>query len=105
MKGLTLTAEQQSALARITEIGMRWTVGSRCDRPRDDVVAELHSVTRDRAVLGVALGIAMGAAELDGWSSYRKLAELYRAAGADEQVAAAELAWHATTAWSTFLRL
>ena len=50
------------------------------------------ALTRDRAVLGVALGVALAAFEFDGWPSHRKLAELYRAAGADEHIAAVELA-------------
>jgi hypothetical protein len=40
----------------------------------------------------VALGVALAAFEVDGWLSYCKLAELYRAAGADEHIAAVELA-------------
>ena len=75
------------------EIGVRWTVGSRSGMVPNDAVAELQAVTRDGVVLGVVLGTALAAAELDGWRPYRELAELYRSAGGDEQVAAAELAW------------
>jgi hypothetical protein len=51
------------------------------------------AVTRDSVVFGVVLGAALATVELDGWSFYNALVELYREAGADEQVAAAELAW------------
>ena len=89
---VTLTAEQRAALERIMGIGQQWTFGNRSDRPREEAIAALHALTRDRAVLGVALGLALAAFEFDGWPSYCKLAELYRAAGADEHIAAVELA-------------
>ena len=89
---VTLTAEQRVALERIMGIGQQWTFGSRSDRPQEEAIAALHASTRDRAVLGVALGVALAAFEFDGWPSYCKLAELYRAAGADEHIAAVELA-------------
>jgi hypothetical protein len=89
---VTLTAEQRAALERIIGIGQQWTFGNRSDRPREEAIAALHALTRDRAVLGVALGVALAAFEVDGWLSYCKLAELYRAAGADEHIAAVELA-------------
>ena len=92
MEEVTLTAEQQAALERIMGIGQQWTFGNRSDRPREEAIAALQALTRDRAVLGVALGVASTAFEFDGWPSYRKLAELYRAAGADEHIAAVELA-------------
>jgi hypothetical protein len=55
---------------------------------------ELWSVTRDPVVFGVALAAALANIGLDGWEHATRLAQLYRAAGADEQVAAAELEWH-----------
>jgi hypothetical protein len=57
---------------------------------------ELWPITRDPVVFGVALGAALANVELDGWSLAQTLVELYRAAGADEQVAAQQLAWHRT---------
>jgi hypothetical protein len=87
-----LTAEQRLAVERVMGIGVRWTVGVRSSM-LGDAIAQMHAVTRDGVVLGVALGTALAAAEMDGWRSYRELAELYRRAGADEVVAAAELAW------------
>jgi hypothetical protein len=89
---VSLTVEQRAALERIMGIGQQWTFGNRSDRPREEAIAALHALTCDRAVLGVALGVALAAFEFDGWPSYRKLAELYRAAGADEHIAAVELA-------------
>lgn len=75
--------------SKVSGIGQRWTFGPLADRPREDAIAELHAVTRDHVVLGHALV----AVQLDGWPGYDRLAELYRAAGADAQVAASELAW------------
>jgi hypothetical protein len=91
--GVALTAEQRLVLERVVGVAVLLTVGSRSGSLQEDPVAALHKVTRDGVVLGVALGTALAAAELDGWRSYRELAEVYRRAGADERVAAAELAW------------
>jgi hypothetical protein len=90
---VVLTAEQRLAVERVVGIGVRWTVGGCSDLMRGHMVAGLHAVTRDGVVLGVALGTVLAAAEMDGWRPYRTLAEVYRDAGADEHVAAAELAW------------
>ena len=99
MDKVVLTVEQRVALKRIMGIGHRWTFGNCSDRPRGEAIAALHASTRDGVVLGVALGVAMAAFEFDGWPLYRNLAELYRAAGADEHIAAVELTsqrdWHA----------
>jgi hypothetical protein len=92
-KGVFLTADQRQTLARVVAVGVRWTVGGGSGLSQEDTVAALRQVTHDGVVLGVALGTALAAAELDGWRSYGELAEVYRSAGADEQVAAAELAW------------
>ena len=93
MERVVLTAEQRVAVERIVGIGVRWTVGGSSDLLRGKVIDEMHAVTRDGVVLGVALGTVLAAAEMDGWQPYRTLAEVYRDAGADEHVAAAELAW------------
>ena len=90
---VVLTSEQRVAVERVVGIGLRWTVGGSSDLLREKVIAELHAVTRDGVALGVALGTVLAAAEMDGWRQYRTLAEIYRDAGADEHVAAAELAW------------
>jgi hypothetical protein len=90
---VTLTAEQRVELDQIMGIGQQWTFGNCPDRPREEAIAALHAVTRDGVVLGVALGVALAAFEIDGWPSYCELAELYRAAGADDHIAAVELAW------------
>jgi hypothetical protein len=103
VKAVSLTAEQRLAVERLVGIGVRWTVGVRSDAPADPI-AEMHAVTRDGVVLGVALGTALAAAELDGWRPYRELAELYRRAGADEGVAAVELAWQRDRSMNNGLR-
>ena len=73
-------------------IAQQWTFGNCSERPREEAIAALHALTRDGVVLGVARGVALAAFEFDGWPSYCELAELYKAAGADEHIAAAELA-------------
>jgi hypothetical protein len=67
--------------------------------PRIEAVAALHEISTDPAALGVALGRAPATIDIGRHASYQPLAELYRAAGADEQVAAAGLAWQKTQYW------
>src|SRR3954454_17252231 len=81
------------ALSRVVDVGRRWLIDNSTHHPIGDAVAAVHNITRDRVLLGVALGAALSASELDTWKGHRRLADLYRAAGADEQIAAAELAW------------
>ena len=92
--GAVLNAKQRLAVARVSGVGRRWAVGALQDHPQADAIAAIRQVTRDPAVLGVALGSALAAAELDGYSTHKRLAGLYRLAGADEQVAAISLDWH-----------
>jgi len=94
-----LTAEQRAALERIMGIGQQWTFGNRSDRPRVDAIAALLALTRDRAVLGVALA----AFECDGHRAEApELAsavwEILKAEGIDP---APE---RSITTWADFLR-
>lgn len=88
-----LSSERRMQLATLSGTAQRWGIGALRDRPLDEAVAALHEITRDPLVLGVALGNAMAGVELDGYASYARLVEMFRAAGADEDVAAAHLQW------------
>jgi hypothetical protein len=96
--GADLDAAQRMALARISGIGQRWAFGDHRDRPRTEAVAAIHAVTRDPVVLGIALGGAIHQTEAE--PRGQGLVELYRAAGADEDVAAVNLAWQRSRPWS-----
>ena len=99
-----LTAEQQLAVAQVTVAAQGWVTGDRRYPPRGEAVAALHKISTDPAVLGVALGCALAHVELDGMRAYQRLAELYRAAGADERVAAAYLERQRTQYWASTRR-
>jgi hypothetical protein len=94
--GASLTSTQRLQLAKVSGTGQLWCFGAMKDRPRPEAIAAIHEESRDPAVLGIALGAALAAVELDGWVWNERLAELYRAAGADEQIAAVNLEWHRT---------
>lgn len=89
-----LRAEQRLELAKVSGTGQRWAIGPLRDRPLQEAVAAVHADSRDPVVLGVALGAALAGIELDRYASHQRLAELYRAAGADEATAVATLDWH-----------
>lgn len=80
------------AVAKLSGAAARLTVGSDKGMPRDRAVAELHAISTDRAVLGIALGDVLHRVETES-AGYLVTAELLRACGADEAVAAARLAW------------
>lgn len=71
---------------------LRWPVD-------DEAVAEMHAVTRDPAVYGIALGNVLANIERRGWTHEKPLAELYRACGADEDIAARQVAWRREQKW------
>lgn len=88
-----LDRRRRIALAQISGLGQRLAFNPDCAHVTlAEAVAELHAITRDPVLYGMALGAAQ--AELDEWPGRsRDLVTLYRAAGADEQVATASLAW------------
>jgi hypothetical protein len=96
-----LNAEQQAAVARLRVAAAEWVFGDRRNGSRTEAVAALREISTDPAVLGVVLGRALAHVELDGMRVYRRLAELYRAAGADEQVAADHLGWQKAQYWAS----
>jgi len=91
--GADLDRHQRIALARISGRVQRLAFGALRDWRLVEKVAALHEETRDRAVLGIALGAAMASVELEGLPNFAAVVELLRAAGADEQVAAAHFEW------------
>lgn len=91
--GAELDSKQRLDLAMITGAGKRWTFGDLKDRPTAEAIADLHAISPDPVLYGIALGDALATIEIDGWPSYARLAELYRACGADEAVAQVHLEW------------
>jgi hypothetical protein len=90
--GSNLDQRRRLALAKIAGAGQRWAFGDWRDRPREAAVADLHAITRDPVLYGLALGGAL--AQLEEWPrTPPALVELYRACGADEDVAARNLDW------------
>lgn len=87
-----LTSGQRMALARISGAAQLLSIGRERDMRRDWAVARLHGISTDPAVLGAALGDVLRRIEVES-PTYAVTAELLRAAGADEDVAAARLAW------------
>jgi hypothetical protein len=81
------------AVAQVSGSADRLSVGRDKDWPRERALAELHSITRDPAVFGTVLGNVLYKIEAEptGWGA--ETAELLRAAGADEAVAAARVEW------------
>jgi hypothetical protein len=78
-----LPAAERLALAELQGIARRRTTGRDSDRPREEAVAELHAVTTDPRLLGIAAG--MVAAEPSGTGG--PVAELLLDAGGDRDVA------------------
>jgi hypothetical protein len=56
-------------------------------------VAELHGITTDPVIYGILLGNTLGRIELAGWEHLLPLADAYRAAGADLEVAERQRQW------------
>jgi hypothetical protein len=99
--GSNLDQRSRLALAKIAGEGQRWAFGDWRDRPRAEAVAALHAITKDPVVFGLALGAALAQLE-ERPNTPPALVELYRACGADEDVAARNLQWQRTR--STFTR-
>ena len=59
---------------------------------QEQAVAELHAITRDPVPLGYALGVCLHRGEVESTDNQVTIG-LLRSAGADEDVAAAKLAW------------
>lgn len=85
-------------LAKLSGAAERWCFGDLKDRPGDVRLAVLLGYSRDPLVWGVILGGALAEVEL-GRSSYERLAEVARAAGADEEAAQMHLAWRRVQVW------
>lgn len=79
-------------LARLTGAVDRWCIGDLAAEPDDVRMTALLAISRDPAVWGAVLGTALVHAER-GSDGYQRVAEVARAAGADEQLAATHRAW------------
>lgn len=96
--GAELTAGQRMAIARVTGHADRLVSG--LGRPVDEhAVAELHAIATDRVVYGIALGNVLAAIERGGWEHLQPMADLYRAAGADAEVADRQRLWRLSRPW------
>lgn len=78
-----LPQRERLKLADLSGLAKRYGIGDLAAAPRDEAVAELHAVTTDPQLLGIAAGVAM--ADPNGISG--PMVELLRAAGADMAVA------------------
>jgi hypothetical protein len=79
----SLPQPQRIVLAELSGVAGRYGNGSDRDRPRDEALAAVRSVTTDARLLGIQAGVAM--ADPHGISG--PTVELLKAAGADMQVA------------------
>lgn len=78
-----LAQQQRIALAELSGVAGRYSIGSDREEPRDEALAAIHQVTTDPCLLGIQCGVAM--ADPQGISG--PVVELLRAAGADMQTA------------------
>ncbi|GIE46424.1 hypothetical protein [Actinoplanes lobatus] len=99
--GAELDSTQRMAIAHVTGhaerlIALGWPVDERA-------VAELHTLSRDPVVYGIALGTELGAMEVapEVWGHRQPLADLYRKCGADLEVAERQRAWRVAQRWTT----
>ncbi|RIV40587.1 hypothetical protein [Micromonospora radicis] len=88
--GAGLTAEQIATIDSVTVIADRWTAGERRDGWCADAVAAVRQGCADARLLGVALGHVLATRP----PHHRRLALLYRAAGADPLAAAMTRQWY-----------
>jgi hypothetical protein len=96
--GTEMSREQRMAVASVTGHAERLLSG--LGRPADEhAVAELHAITTDPIVYGIALGNVLAAIERGGWGHMQPIAELYRAAGADVEVADRQRLWRLSRPW------
>jgi hypothetical protein len=93
--GSNLDQRRRLELSKIAGAGQRWAFDEWKGRPRAEAVGALHAVSRDPVLYGLALGGAL--AQLEEYPQWGPaLVELYRACGADEDVAARNLEWQRT---------
>jgi hypothetical protein len=89
-----LTSRQRMAVAKVSGAAARLSTGRDRDMPRAEALAELRTITWDREVFGHVLGDVLADGEQQGTAEFlTPTVELLRSAGADEDAAAAKLAW------------
>jgi hypothetical protein len=97
--GAELSHAQRMAVASASGHAERMIFG--LGRPVDEhAVAELHAITTDPAVYGMLLGNVLGRMDKPGWEHLQPIADLYRQAGADLEVAERQRQWQATQPWA-----
>lgn len=90
--GLPADNVRRMELARLTGAVERWCLGDQRGQPDDLALPVLLGYTRDPALWGAILGSALAHIEA-GDGAYERVAEVARAAGADEQIAETHRAW------------
>lgn len=89
-----LTSEQRMAVAKVSGAVARLTTGRHRGTETRIALAELHGYSTDPVVYGHVLGDVLADTEVHGRADWTApTVELLRAAGADEDAAAAKLAW------------
>lgn len=87
-----LTSRQRLQVAYIAGHVQRLGFGNLSHLTLEEKIADLHALSTDPVVLGHHLGDCLANAD-EIWPGFQACADLLRAAGADEQAAAAKLAW------------
>jgi hypothetical protein len=90
-QGDEMSEPDRMAVAKVSGAAERLTIGVDKDVPLAVALAELHEISTDPAVFGEVLGAILYRVETE-HPYFGTVAELLRAAGADEDVAAARLA-------------
>jgi hypothetical protein len=89
---------QEPVLSGVQRMAAARVIGAAAQLSASDVeggnaVAELQAITTDPVPLGYALGVFLHHVETESTSSNQAAVDMLRAAGADEEIAAAKLAW------------
>lgn len=90
--GLPADNVRRMELARLTGAVELWCLGAQRGQPDAVVQPVLLGYSRDPALWGVILGGALAHIEI-GDGAYERVAEVARAAGADEQAAETHRVW------------
>ena len=89
MQEPVLSGVQRMAAARVIGVAAQLSASA---VEGGNAVAELQAITTDPVPLGYALGVFLHHVETES-TSHQAAVDMLRAAGADEEVAAAKLAW------------
>ncbi|WP_328465552.1 hypothetical protein OHA21_43885 [Actinoplanes sp. NBC_00393] len=100
--GAQLDTRQRMGVAKVSGHA-EWLIQGQGWPVDEQTVAELHAITRDPVVYGIALGNLLGRMETapEMWAHLEPMAELYRQCGADLEVADRQRQWRASRLWTT----